>query len=128
MTEIIGRGERTCLSILKSLYPEAEFITQCLLSKIVDEEWGLSERQEKETLDIVYILKGKTYVVRVQDPHHDGLGMQRVDAVQKKTLEFYDCKVIDIWYNDCPKLFADTYNDLSISELKEVYKDNGISI
>ena len=128
MTEIIGRGERTCLSILKSLYPEAEFITQCLLSKIVDEEWGLSERQEKETLDIVYILKGKTYVVRVQDPHHDGLGMQRVDAVQKKTLEFYDCKVIDIWYNDCPKLFADTYNDLSIRELKEVYKDNGISI
>jgi hypothetical protein len=128
MTEIIGRGERTCLSILKSLYPEAEFITQCLLSKIVDEEWGLSERQEKETLDIVYILKGKTYVVRVQDPHHDGLGMQRVDAVQKKTLEFYDCKVIDIWYNECPKLFADTYNDLSISELKEVYKDNGISV
>ena len=128
MTEIIGRGERTCLSILKSLYPEAEFMTQCLLSKIVDEEWGLSERQEKETLDIVYILKGKTYVVRVQDPHHDGLGMQRVDAVQKKTLEFYDCKVIDIWYNECPKLFADTYNDLSISELKEVYKDNGISV
>lgn len=128
MTEIIGRGERTCLSILKSLYPEAEFITQCLLSKIVDKEWGLSERQEKETLDIVYKLKGKTYVVRVQDPHHDGLGMQRVDAVQKKTLEFYDCKVIDIWYNDCPKLFADTYNDLSISELKEVYKDNGISV
>ena len=78
MTEIIGRGERTCLSILKSLYPEAEFMT--------------------------------------------------VDAVQKKTLEFYDCKVIDIWYNDCPKLFADTYNDLSISELKEVYKDNGISV
>ena len=128
MTEIIGRGERTCLSILKSLYPEAEFITQCLLSKLVDKEWGLSERQEKETLDIVYILKGKTYVVRVQDPHHDGLGMQRVDAVQKKTLEFYDCKVIDIWYNECPKLFADTYNDLSISELKEVYKDNGISV
>jgi hypothetical protein len=128
LTEIIGRGERTCLSILKSLYPEAEFITQCLLSKIVDKEWGLSERQEKETLDIVYKLKGKTYVVRVQDPHHDGLGMQRVDAVQKKTLEFYDCKVIDIWYNDCPKLFADTYNDLSISELKEVYKDNGISV
>ena len=128
MTEIIGRGERTCLSILKSLYPEAEFITQCLLSKIVDKEWGLSERQEKETLDIVYKLKGKTYVVRVQDPHHDGLGMQRVDAVQKKTLEFYDCKVIDIWYNDCPKLFTDTYNDLSISELKEVYKDNGISV
>lgn len=128
MTEIIGRGERTCLSILKYLYPEAEFITQCLLSKIVDKEWGLSERQEKETLDIIYKLKGKTYVVRVQDPHHDGLGMQRVDAVQKKTLEFYDCKVIDIWYNDCPKLFADTYNDLSISELKEVYKDNGISI
>ncbi len=103
-------------------------MTQLLLSKIVDEEWGLSERQEKETLDIVYKLKGKTYVVRVQDPHHDGLGMQRVDAVQKKTLEFYDCKVIDIWYNDCPKLFADTYNDLSISELKEVYKDNGISV
>jgi hypothetical protein len=128
MTEIIGRGERTCLSILKSLYPEAEFITQCLLSKLVDKEWGLSERQEKETLDIVYILKGKTYVVRVQDPHHDGLGMQRVDAVQKKTLEFYDCKVIDIWYGDCPKLFADKYNDLSISELKEVYKDNGISV
>lgn len=128
MTEIIGRGERTCLSILKYLYPEAEFITQCLLSKIVDKEWGLSERQEKETLDIIYKLKGKTYVVRVQDPHHDGLGMQRVDAVQKKTLEFYDCKVIDIWYNDCPKLFADKYNDLSISELKEVYKDNGISI
>ena len=128
MTEIIGRGERTCLSILKSLYPEAEFMTQLLLSKIVDEEWGLSERQEKETLDIVYILKGKTYVVRVQDPHHDGLGMQRVDAVQKKTLEFYDCKVIDIWYGDCPKLFADKYNDLSISELKAVYKDYGISV
>jgi len=88
----------------------------------------LSERQEKETLDIVYFLDDKTYVVRVQDPHHEGLGMQRVDSVQKKTLEFYDCKVIDIWYNDCPRLFSDKDDNLSRSELKAIYKDNGISV
>ena len=128
MAEIIGRGERATLSILKSLYPEAVFVTQYPLSKLVDKEWGLSERQEKETLDIVYFLDDKTYVVRVQDPHHEGLGMQRVDSVQKKTLEFYDCKVIDIWYNDCPRLFSDKDDNLSRSELKAIYKDNGISV
>lgn len=128
MTEIIGRGERVCLSILKSLHPEAEFVTQYPLSKLVDEEWGLSERQEKETLDIVYFLDNKTYVVRVQDPHHDGMGMQRVDHVQKKTLEFYGCIVIDVWYSDCPNIFNDKNDSLSISELKAVYKENGISI
>ena len=54
--------------------------------------------------------------------------MQRVDSVQKKTLEFYDCKVIDIWYNDCPRLFSDKDDNLSRSELKAIYKDNGISV
>ena len=125
---IIGRGERTCLKILKSWFPSAEFVIQYPLSKLIDKSWGLSDRQEKETLDIVYFLDGKTYVVRVQDPHHNGMGMQKVDKVQKTTLECFDCIVIDIWYDDCPTLFKDIYNDQSIEELRLIYKDNGISI
>lgn len=126
MYNFIGRGERTCLKILKSWFPSAEFVIQYPLSKLIDKSWGLSDRQQKETLDIVYFLDNKTFVVRVQDPHHDGLGMQKVDKVQRTTLECHDCIVIDIWHNDCPTLFSDKYNDLSIEELRSVYKDNNI--
>lgn len=128
MYNFIGRGERTCLKLLKEWFPSANFVIQYPLSKLVDKEWGLSDRQEKETLDIVYFLDGKTYVVRVQDPHHEGLGMQKVDKVQKTTLEFYKCIVIDIWHYDCPTLFKDIYNEQSKNELYLIYKDNGIEI
>jgi len=129
MTEIIGCAEKTALEILKSIYGNtAEYFTQVKFKNLLKGEWvdTVTERQEKETLDIVVKLPIKTIVVRIQDKHHTGNITSKRDIVQRKTLEWNDCVVVDVWFYDCPELWKDQVNEKSRGELVTILKSLGI--
>jgi len=120
--QFIGKGEETALSILKDMYGEsAEYTIQVSFRSLLNEEWQgtLTERQEKETLDIVVKTNLKTVVFRIQDAHHRGMHTAERDLVQKKTLEWNGHTVVDLWDHDCPELFKEKKNAKSIAEVKE---------
>tara|TARA_Y100000296_G_C5056240_1_gene197423 strand:- start:90 stop:491 length:402 start_codon:yes stop_codon:yes gene_type:complete len=120
--QFIGKGEETALSILKDMYGEsAEYTIQVPFRNLLNEEWQgtLTERQEKETLDIVVKTNLKTVVFRIQDAHHRGMHTAERDLVQKKTLEWNGHTVVDLWDHDCPELFKEKKNAKSIAEVKE---------
>jgi hypothetical protein len=120
--QFIGKGEETALSILKDMYGEsAEYTIQVSFRSLLNEEWQgtLTERQEKETLDIVVKTNLKTVVFRIQDAHHRGMHTAERDLVQKKTLEWNGHTVVDLWNHDCPELFKEKKNSKSIAEVKE---------
>ena len=120
--QFIGKGEETALSILKDIYGEsAEYTIQVSFRSLLNEEWQgtLTERQEKETLDIVVKTNLKTVVFRIQDAHHRGMHTAERDLVQKKTLEWNGHTVVDLWDHDCPELFKEKKNAKSIEEVKE---------
>ena len=88
----------------------------------------LSERQLKETLDIVVFQDPKeTIVIRVQGGDHTGILKSSRDTVQKKMLEWNDCKVIDLWYYECPQLWKEEVNEASRFEVKTAFIDAGFS-
>ena len=119
--QFIGRGEVTALAILKDLFGlKAEYKTQVKFKDLLKGDWvdTVTERQEKETLDIVIIKNNKVIVFRIQDDHHRGMHTQEIDLVQKKTLEWNDCYVVDVWEHDCPNLFKED-KIKAISEIKE---------
>ena len=120
--QFIGKGEETALSILKDMYGEsAEYTIQVPFRNLLNEEWQgtLTERQEKETLDIVVKTNLKIVVFRIQDAHHRGMHTAERDLVQKKTLEWNGHTVVDLWDHDCPELFKEKKNAKSIAEVKE---------
>ena len=110
------------LEILKTEFPDAEFKIQVPLRDLLSEEWQdtMTERQEKETLDIVITQNDKKIAVRVQDKRHNGIGLAQRDIVQKKTLEWNNCIVVDLVEQECPILFKELLNDESIKEVKSV--------
>ena len=120
--QFIGRGEDTALEILKTEFPDAEFKIQVPLRDLLSEEWQdtMTESQEKETLDIVITQNDKKIAVRVQDKRHNGIGLAQRDIVQKKTLEWNNCIVVDLVEQECPILFKELLNDESIKEVKSV--------
>lgn len=129
MAIIIGRGERAALEILKSIYGNtAEYFTQFKFRDLLKGDWidTVTERQDKETLDIVVKLPVKTIVVRVQDEHHNGDITAKRDLVQRKTLEWNDCVVVDLWYRECPELWKDEVNEKSKDEVVTVLKSLGL--
>jgi len=127
VVEFIGAGERATLKILREIFGNtAEYIIQYKFKDLLTPEYDLSERQEKETLDIVVKLPSKTIVVRVQDKHHTGAVTSIKDIVQRKTLEMCDICVVDIWFYECPKLWTDVLNDGSRNEVKTILKSAGL--
>jgi len=117
---IIGYGETSAVEILKQLFPDKEIKTQVSLKSLLTSDWAndLSERQCKETLDIV-VYTDPIIVVRVQDPHHKGNITSARDLVQKKTLEWCDMKVVDLQFYECINLMKELVNDSSREEVKE---------
>ena len=85
---------------------------------------ALTERQQKQTLDIVIfgVTKPFTLVIRVQGKNHTGEMTASRDLVQKKMLEWNDCKVVDLWFYDCPVLWKEILNEKSIKEVKFALK------
>jgi|TARA_B110001454_G_C12585524_1_gene377917 hypothetical protein len=122
MTEIIGNGEVTALSILKKEYGDSiEYSTQIQFKDLMSDEFkdGLSERQMKESVDIVLYTLFDTICIRVQGRDHKGVLKSSRDIVQKQMLEWSNCKVVDLWWYDCPTLFKNIENDESKRELME---------
>ncbi len=118
--EIIGRGEVTAIQIIRELMPTATVETQVPLHKLLspDLREGLSERQQKESIDIVVKRKHEPILcVRIQDRHHSNNGMGKIDKVQKNMLEWSHNKVVDVEERECPELFKEELTNKSRHEL-----------
>ena len=122
--QFIGRGEEVALEILKLEFGEdAEYKIQVPFKDLLEDEWldTITERQEKETLDIVVFKGDKKIVVRVQDSRHNGFHLSQRDIVQKKTLEWNGCLVVDLYEQECPFLFKDIHNSESVKEVRSAF-------
>ena len=130
---LIGRGENSALQILKQIFPGGEFYTQVKLQKILKEfkypEVKLSERQQKESIDIFMILtnqkKIRRFAIRVQNGinqkgkirGHAGEGLARADSHQKDLLEEAGIIVVDLKEYECSELFKERVNSKSFWEV-----------
>ena len=129
MTVIIGKGEKTALEVLKETYgKEVEYTTQVLFKDLMSYEFrdDLSERQQKESVDIVIFSGFNPICVRVQGGDHTGILKSARDTVQKQMLEWSNCTVVDLWFHDCPELFKEKLNDESRREVREALKNSGL--
>ena len=125
----IGKGEKSALAILKKIFPSADIQIQFPFKNLMNEEFfgSLSDRQKKETLDIVvFQYANPTIVIRVQDKTHVGTMKQVRDTVQKKMLEWNDCKVVDLWFYECPMLWKEKVNKTSEEEIRFAFIDAGL--
>lgn len=86
----------------------------------------LSDRQQKETVDIVMFCLFNPICVRVQGGDHSGILKSARDTVQKQMLEWSNCVVVDLWFHDCPELFKEKLNDESRREVREALTREGL--
>ena len=129
MTVIIGKGEKTALEVLKEIYgKDVEYSTQIQFKHLMNNEFvdDLSERQQKETVDIVLFSGFNPVCVRVQGGDHTGILKSARDTVQKQMLEWCNCIVVDLWFHDCPELFKEKLNDESRREVREALTRVGL--
>ncbi len=127
--EIIGQGEVAALEIIKDMFGNScEYLTQVKLSDMVTPEYldTFSDRQLKETIDIVVDTGFQYLAIRVQDKHHASARMATIDNIQKKMLEWNGWKVIDIWHYECKELWKDKVNEKSRLELENAIKESSI--
>ena len=127
--EIIGQGEVAALEIVKDMFGDsAEYLTQVKLSDMVSPDYleTLSDRQLKETIDIVVDTGFQYLAIRVQDKHHSSARMATIDNIQKLMLEWNGWKVIDIWHYECKELWKDKVNKKSRLELELAIKESSI--
>ena len=127
--EIIGQGEVAALEIIKDMFGNScEYLTQVKLSDMVTPEYldTFSDRQLKETIDIVVDTGFQYLAIRVQDKHHSSARMATIDNIQKLMLEWNGWKVIDIWHYECKELWKDKVNKKSRLELELAIKESSI--
>jgi len=109
--ELIGRGELIVKELLHEMMPKAVITTQVPLIELLlpDQRLGLSERQKKESIDIVVNRKfKKTLCIRIQDKHHYSKRFGQIDGVQRAHLEQSYNEVLDIYEHECPNIFKAT--------------------
>jgi len=129
MTVIIGKGEKTALEVLREIYgKDVEYRTQIQFKDLMSYDFSedLSERQQKETVDIVLFSGFNPVCVRVQGGDHTGILKSARDTVQKQMLEWCNCIVVDLWFHDCPELFKEKLNDESRREVREALNREGL--
>ena len=126
---IIGRGENTLIQILKEKLFGARIYTQVHLEYLVPKEevQEFSERQRKETVDVLIIYKNHWIIFRVQHGstrkyfHKGHLGdkLSQADLIQKRLIQRYHGKssVIDLRESECATLFENKNNWYSQSEV-----------
>ena len=127
--EIIGQGEVAALEIIKDMFGNScEYLTQVKLSDMVTPEYldTFSDRQLKETIDIVVDTGFQYLAIRVQDKHHSSARMATIDNIQKLMLEWNGWKVIDVWHYECEELWKDKVNKKSRLELELAIKESSI--
>ena len=127
--EIIGQGEVAALEIVKDIFGNSsEYLTQVKLSDMVSPEYleTFSDRQLKETIDIVVVTLFENLAIRVQDKHHASARMATIDNIQKLMLEWNGWKVVDVWHYECNELWKDKVNKRSKLELENAIKESSI--
>ena len=127
--EMIGQGEVAALEIVKDMFGNSsEYIIQVKLSDMVTPEYleTFSERQLKETIDIVVVTPFEFLAIRVQDKHHASARMSSIDNIQKLMLEWNGWKVIDVWHYECKELWKDKVNAKSRLELEMAIKESSV--
>jgi len=123
----IGIGEDSTFEILKEMYPNKEIKRQVKLTSLLSQDWidDLGEIQRKETLDLV-IYDDPIIVVRVQDKHHTGAITAARDVIQKATLEWNDCIVVDLFHYECKNLMKERVNSDSRREILLAFRSEGV--
>lgn len=122
MDEMIGQGERLATKLLSQLFKEVK--TQVPLISLLSPEMKLEmgSRALKETLDIV-VYRPKPLVIRIQDDRHKTKAFGIIDNRQRWELESSGCDVVDIWKDDCPRLFEEKKVEASMEELKRALQN-----
>jgi|TARA_R110002020_G_scaffold333304_2_gene548671 hypothetical protein len=123
----IGRGEDSAFELLLQIYPDKEIKRQVKFKDLLSGEWidTVTERQEKETIDLV-VYSDPIIAIRVQDPHHNGRLTSARDLVQRKTLEWNGVRVVDLQHYECVELMKENVSDKSMKELLNALKEEGI--
>ena len=127
--EFIGQGEVAALKIVKDMFGNSsEYMTQVKLSNMVSPEYleTFSERQLKETIDIVVVTVFEFLAIRIQDKHHASARMSSIDNIQKLMLEWNGWKVIDVWHYECKELWKDKVNAKSRLELELAINESSV--
>ena len=127
--EFIGQGEVAALEIVKDMFGDSsEYLIQVKLSDMVTPEYlkTFSERQLKETIDIVVVTPFEFLAIRIQDKHHASSRMSSIDNIQKLMLEWNGWKVIDVWHYECKELWKDKVNAKSRLELEMAIKESSV--
>ena len=91
----------------------------------------MAEDHKKGSVDIVLVIKGEIYAIRVQGDGHYGELKPKKDALQKMWLKKSGVNVIDIWKHECSELFRkDKLTPKSVIEIAQSfqYQTNDIVI
>ena len=127
--DIIGAGEKTALSILQDLFKGCIIKPQYPLIKLLTEEYkdSLSESYLKHKVDImIFRSTDKPIAVRVQGKTHNGVLKSARDTVQKKIMEWHDCIVVDLDWEECPYLFNEDKSENSYLEVLNALNQAGL--
>ena len=128
---IIGVGEDTAVSIIYDIIDDdTKVITQYPLVKLLADDYidSLAESYLKHKVDIMIFTKTKKIVVRVQGKDHDGVLKSARDTVQKKLMEWNDCVVVDLTWQECPYLFKEQKDENSYLEVINAFEGSGLHI
>ena len=128
---IIGVGEDTAISIIYDIFEDdTKIISQYPLFKILTEDFkdSLSESYLKHKIDIMIFTKTKKIAVRVKRKDHEGVLKSARDTVQKKILEWHDCVVVDLDWQECPYLFKEQKDENSYLEVMNALENSGLFI
>jgi len=128
---IIGVGEDTAISIIYDIFEDdTKIISQYPLIKILTKDFkdSLSESYLKHKIDIMIFTKTKKIAVRVQGKDHEGVLKSARDTVQKKILEWHDCVVVDLDWQECPYLFKEQKDENSYLEVMNAFESSGLFI
>jgi|APSaa5957512535_1039671.scaffolds.fasta_scaffold129537_1 hypothetical protein len=125
----VGCGEKILVEILQEKLPECVIYTQVHLNYLVPKEETLqfSERQVKETIDVLLLHKNRFIIFRVQhgsnckyrSKGHLWDKLSQSDSIQKRLVQRYHGKysVIDLRESECKVLFSNINNWYSQSEV-----------
>ena len=126
---IIGVGETTAISILNDVFKDStKIIPQYPLIKLLADDYidSLAESYLKHKVDIMIFTADQKIVVRVQGKDHDGVLKSARDTVQKKLMEWNDCIVVDLTWQECPYLFKEQKDENSYLEVMNAFKSSGL--
>ena len=129
---IIGVGEDTAISILNDVFKDgSKIIPQYPLRKLLTSDYidSLAESYLKHKVDILIFRPGGMKIaVRVQGRDHEGIMKSARDTVQKKLMEWNDCVVVDLTWQECPYLFKEQKDENSYLEVMNAFNNSGLHL